>query len=326
MDTVFPTNIQVLDKLLAVNLNISLWSARKKLSAEDFGEVPLPPEDLASLGSKRIAPPESLRVFGALKARAFNYLDKHGVRFLSGWAIPEEKCDEILQELCKIKEEFFLAKESFLLEYNQLIQDWVTKHAEWGSIIASSLADTEYVRSRLSFTWQVYRVAPEHNEKSGLAEEVEGLGNTLFDEIAHNATDIWNRVYVGKTEVTHKALSPLHTLHAKLIGLSFVEPHVTPVADIIQTALSRMPAKGSIHGADLLLLQGVVSILRDTDTLISYATQAANGKMETVLGMLQQNPEFSSPLQQEENPEETAELDTFPSLPLHSHIPSMGLW
>lgn len=75
------SDIRILDNLLALNLNVSLWSARCKMSQEDLGGAELPPDDLASLSSKRIANPESLRVFGTLKARAVNYLDRHGVRF-----------------------------------------------------------------------------------------------------------------------------------------------------------------------------------------------------------------------------------------------------
>ena len=74
--TAIQSDIRILDNLLALNLDISLWSARKKMTPEDLGGAELPPEDLASLGSKRIADPECLRIFGALKARAFNYLDR----------------------------------------------------------------------------------------------------------------------------------------------------------------------------------------------------------------------------------------------------------
>ena len=105
------SDIHILDNLLALNLNVSLWSARRKMSQEDLGGAELPPEDLASLGSKRIADPENLKVFGTLKARAFNYLDRHGVRFMSGWAIPEEKAGEIVQELCNIRNDFQKEKE-----------------------------------------------------------------------------------------------------------------------------------------------------------------------------------------------------------------------
>ena len=76
MDTPILSDIKVLDNLLALNLNVSLWSARKKMVLEDFGGAELPPEDLASLGSKRIADPNSLKVFSTLKARAFNFLDR----------------------------------------------------------------------------------------------------------------------------------------------------------------------------------------------------------------------------------------------------------
>ena len=80
MSTIIRSDIRILDSLLALNLNISVWSARKKMCLEDFGGAELPPKDLASLGSKRIADPDSLKIFTTLKARAFNYLDRHGIR------------------------------------------------------------------------------------------------------------------------------------------------------------------------------------------------------------------------------------------------------
>ena len=82
MNTPILSDIKVLDNLLALNLNVNLWSARKKMVLEDFGGAELPPEDLASLGSKRIADPNSLKIFATLKARALNYLDRHGIRFM----------------------------------------------------------------------------------------------------------------------------------------------------------------------------------------------------------------------------------------------------
>jgi hypothetical protein len=95
--------------------------------------------------------------------------------------------------------------------------------------------------------------------------------------VAKSAEDIWRRVYHGKTEVTHKALSPLRTLHTKLTGLSFVEPHVAPVADIVQAALLRIPKKGNITGPDLLLLQGLVCLLKDSDALVAHAQKVIEG-------------------------------------------------
>lgn len=51
---------QILSKLLLVDLNVSIWSGRKKLRAEDLGvDLNLPPSELASLGSKRITDPDA---------------------------------------------------------------------------------------------------------------------------------------------------------------------------------------------------------------------------------------------------------------------------
>ena len=58
------TDIAVLDHLVVVNLDIHIWTARKKLVPLDLGGAELPPEDLASLGSKRICNPDDLRSFG----------------------------------------------------------------------------------------------------------------------------------------------------------------------------------------------------------------------------------------------------------------------
>ena len=66
------TPYQVLDRLLALNLSVTLWSARTKLTPEDFGGVALPPDELASLGSKKICDPAKLAVFTKLKSRALS--------------------------------------------------------------------------------------------------------------------------------------------------------------------------------------------------------------------------------------------------------------
>ncbi|MBD5416517.1 MAG: DUF3150 domain-containing protein [Desulfovibrio sp.] len=341
--TTLQTDIRILENLLALNLNISLWSARKKMTPEDLGGAELPPEDLASLGSKRVADPASLKVFSTLKSRAFAFMDRHGVRFMSGWAIPEDKAEIIVNELSSIREEFAQAKTAFLADYDRSLEAWIAKHQEWASIIRNSIVSSDYVRGRMDFRWQLYKVAPLDEQvdsgkvlEAGLNEEVENLGETLFGEVARSAEDIWRRVYAGKSEVTHKALSPLKTLHAKLAGLSFVEPHVAPVADIIMSALDRMPKRGVISGADLLLLQGLVCLLKDSQALITQAQGLINGASAgSVLDVLmaadlsgdaQSDKEDAgaSELQSALNELESA-LELVTQLP-RTEIPSMGLW
>ncbi|WP_027366836.1 DUF3150 domain-containing protein [Desulfocurvibacter africanus] len=271
---------RILDCLMAINLDVTIWTARRKLTPADFGGAELPPEELASLGSKRVCNPEELKVFGMLKARAVSLLDRHGVRFLGGWGIPADKAEGLVEELRKIQSEFAAAKTDFLSRYDQAVQEWISRHTGWEQLIADSTVSADYVRSRLGFTWQVYRIMPPGTNTpidEGLKEEMRGLGNTLFDEVAKSASEAWHKSFAGKLEVTHKALSPLRTIQQKLAGLTFIEPRVAPIADLIQTAFASLPRRGMIRGGRLLMLQGLVALLRDPQALIEHGQKIIEG-------------------------------------------------
>lgn len=325
--TIQPT---ILDQLAVVNLNVHIWTARKKLTVQDLGYADLPPEDLASLGSKRICNPEALRVFGKLKARATTLLERHGIRFLSGWAIPLTHVATIMDELAIIRDEFNEAKEAFLQQYEQSIQDWITAHPQWGNIIATSIVSEDYVRSRLDFRWQLFQIQqPEIgvSQEDTLLDDINALGDTLFDEIAKTATDTWHRCYAGKTEVTRKALSPLKGILTKLQGLTFVEPRVTPVVELLETAFLSIPRRGVIMGNTLIMLQGLVMLLQNPRILLEHGQMILEGRKDThtVLQSLLE-PEGDASKESDEliEPKETSAtavaIATVPTIESH------GLW
>jgi len=328
------TDIKVLDSLLALHLEVNIWTARKKLSPEDFAGATLPPEDLASLGSKRVCDPEALRVFGTLKARAVSLLDRHGVRFLGGWAIPESQADAIVTELEQILQDFNAAKEDFLSRYDESVRDWIAKHAGWEQIIADSTVSADYVRSRMGFIWRLYRIVPPDPADpvmEGLKDEVVSLGHTLFGEVSKAATEAWHKCFAGKTEITRKALSPLKTIHQKLAGLSFVEPRVSPVADLIHTAFEHLPKRGRIEGANLLMLQGLVSLLRDTDALIEHGQKIMDGTTsKDLLSLLVEGQGEMPELDVQDEADIVAAVDDlppiFPDIPMQPVMPNCGLW
>ena len=324
------TDITVLDHLLVVNLDIHIWTARKKLVPLDLGGAELPPEDLASLGSKRICNPEDLRSFTTLKARAVSVLERSGIRFLSGWAVPDTRIDDIMRELAVIRDEFNAAKESFLQRYEQSVRDWIARHPQWGGIIAGSTVSEEYVRSRLDFRWQVFQVAqPEaiNRNMDNLKEDIDRLGGTLFDEIAKAAGEAWHRCYAGKTEITRKALSPLKAMYDKLMGLTFVEPRVAPVAELLDTAFRSIPRRGAITGSTLVMLQGLVSLLQNPQALMEHGQMILDGRKNSrnILESLLL-AECAVQVESERRKEDLREDALFDDAPLLPVIESHGLW
>lgn len=318
------TNITVLDNLFALNLDVNIWTARKKLTPSDFGGAELPPEELASLGSKKICDPKELRIFGTLKARAVNLLDRTGIRFLGGWGIPEDKADEIVAELTTIRADFLNAKAQFLNRYDEAVKGWIVQHPGWESLIGSSSVSADYVRSRLDFRWQFFKLVPPTDNAvgHGLQHEVSELGETLFDEVAKDASDTWKRCFEGKDKVTHKALSPLRSIHSKLAGLTFVEPRVVPVVDLLDTAFNRVPKRGYIHGSELIMLQGVVSLLRDPATLVAHGQKILDGQdtSEILAGLV---ADAIPPLLDEA---QATKADFVPEQSPQHQIDSHGLW
>ena len=287
----------ILSNLLVLNLEVNIWSARKKLIPHDLGDAELPPDELASLGSKKICSPEELRIFGTLKARAVSLLDRNGVRFLSGWAIPTAKAEEIHQELELIKAEFEAAKDTFLQRYDATVADWIAKHPDWENMLANSTVSKDYVRSRMGFRWQLFKVeTPEAMPNAALHEDLSKLGSTLFDEVAKAATEAWNRCYAGKTELTRKALSPLKSIYNKLIGLTFIEPRVAPIADLIDSAFKSLPRRGTLQGTTLLMLQGLVMLLQNPRDLMQHGQRILDGAQQIadILAILPQDSSFEA--------------------------------
>ncbi|MGE4297897.1 MAG: DUF3150 domain-containing protein [Desulfovibrionaceae bacterium] len=338
------TDITVLKELVAVRLDVAIWSARKKLAPSDFGTTNLPPEKLASLGSKRICDPAELRIFGTLKGKAVTLLDRIGVRFLGGWAIPEQAVQRVQTGLQAIADDFQSAKEAFLYRYDDAVRGWIQDNPGWEEVIARSVVNVDQVRSRLGFGWQLFRVVPPRKDRkveaqAGLAEEVSGLGARLFGEVARMAREVWHKSYAGKTEVTRKALSPIRTLHRKLSGLSFVEPRVAPVVELIEAALDGLPDTGKIEGGELVMLQGLVCLLGDPERLVEHGQKVMDGKSpDMILKGLLKAPvlpvqELVAEDQDEDHGEEDAEaslpMAPAPFNPVHApavQLDSYGLW
>lgn len=279
------TDLDVLNDIVALHLQINLWSARKKLTPEDFGDAELPPEQLASLGSKKICDPKELRVFGAIKSRAFAILDRIGVRFLGGWAIPKSRSDEALSVLSELKTEFVEAKLAFLNRYDEAVREWIASNPGWENLIAGSLVSVDYVDRKLAFNWQMFSVGVTNSSSNnGFDDEVQSLGDTLFSEIAKTASEVWHKSYAGKVEVNRRALSSIRTLSSKLHGLTFVEPRVAPVAALVETALTRVKGKGPVFGANLVLLQGLLTLLQNSAAMLEHGQKILEG--QSVNGIL----------------------------------------
>ena len=151
------------------------------------------------------------------------------------------------------------------------------------------------------------------------------MRQTLFGEICKEAQAAWTKVYAGKTKVSYRALSPLKAMHRKLNGLTFLEPRVAPVADLIESAMLSVPKRGKISGPHLVLLQGLVSMLRDPHLLLDHGQKVIDGASPGNIISHLSDDNLGSAVCDSDESEQEQEPET-PSGPQQKYVDSLGLW
>ena len=239
---------KITDRVTLVMLDVRVWSGRKKLRAEDLnlasGEVP--PEELVSLGSKRVCDPELLKVFSRLKQNAERVCLNVGTRFLGGFAIPNAEAASVAASLYRLKTEFDSESGDFLRDYDRALESWIANLPKFEEPIRRAVEPANVVAGKLHFGFQLIAVSPA--EHSGtLAEEVQELGNGIFAEVAQMAREL-DSSFEGKDKLHRRALSTFGRIREKLACLSFIDTRIQPVVDTIDDWLERLPKTGPING------------------------------------------------------------------------------
>jgi len=259
--------MQVLSQVVIILLNATLWSGKKKLRPEDLAANgidvgKLPPQALASLGTKRIISPDALSNFTNLKREAERICLAKGVRFLGGYAIPKNSVDSLIEELKDIKERFAAEKVAFLSEYDKKVADWIAENPpEWAPVIRAAVESSVTIAERTSFNFApVAMDTPKGMEENeGLQEETLGMMGQLYHEVRVAAKQAFEATFIGRQEVNRKALRPILAIKEKLQGLSFLDPEtVSETISTIDEVIGKLPKKGPITGSNLDMLAGLV--------------------------------------------------------------------
>ncbi len=258
-------NHQVLDKVALVQIDISIWSGRKKLRPEDIclGDGgALPPETVASLGSKKVIGREALKTFETLKKRAQRLPEEIGVRFLGGYAVPVERAQEVSDHLRKVQAEFGEARTEFLDNYARLVEEWVAEHPSFADSLRKAVPPKEYVARATDFRFAIFQVTPVEAE-SGLDSQAMGLGGRLLEEVATDARKWMERFLASASEVSQRTLRPLVRMRDKLGALAFLSGAAQPLTEAINDVLAECRPMPVITGGPLVRLKAMASLLAD---------------------------------------------------------------
>lgn len=282
--TIQQNEIKILDQILLVDLSgIHLWTARKKLKPEML-EGKIPPAKLASLGSMRVIDPEKLKPFEKIKRRATSVLENYGIKFLGGYAIPQEKIRDVVDELEALKNQFYDLKNNFIPNYERWVTEWIEKdweRPEWREAIARSVTPKAQVDKGIQFGYAACRVAPDGDKhlSQTLGSQVRGLSDQLYAETAETAERLMETGLATRGHVTQTTLNTVRKMNTKLKGLMFLSADVKALADYIDEILAALPKSGVVNGSQYNQVVTLVSALSEEDSIrrLIKNLSAANG-------------------------------------------------
>jgi hypothetical protein len=237
-------------------------SGRKKLHVEDLNlpvGVELPPEQIASLGSKKFIDPSLIAQFNRVRDQAKRACEKIGVRFLGGYAVPFEEIDDLSDELEHLMNQFESIKTSFIANYDKHINDWCAANPEWANVVRKAVTPKSVVANSLSADFVLYQVSTHEGVNNDrLNSKVSGLGERVYEEIAQEARKFVDeslsdgagnnlKLKTDDVGVTQKALRPIRRMRDKMEGLAFLDSGIRPAVQYIDSVLEDMPEKGYIR-------------------------------------------------------------------------------
>ena len=262
----------IFENSLGLILDIKIWSGSKNLKAEDFKNVELPPEDLVSLGSKRIHSKEKLKPIQAVRTKTITYLESVAVSLYSGkiWVIPEFRKQEIEKALQDLSKEFDQEKTRFLSSFDKDQKEWLEQNKKWADIITPYLETPQSVEKKFGFTWRSFKMSA----SEAVASDLTG---SVLHEISEIASDVYQSIK-DKEKATSKNLSRLERLQGKLKGLAFVQPAVTIIEQELCKIMDKRDNGGALEGQSLFRLIRLLIQLKNPGVLQDILEAAQKGK------------------------------------------------
>ena len=230
----------VLAHSVIMSLDVSIWSGKAKLDRQELSDADsLPPEQMATLGSKKLFNPAKLRIFNALKARATSALDAAGTKFLGGWLVPEHRFNAVRTAVDNAQGDFHKAVADFIINYQSDLDDWCRQFPEWEYNIRRAAPDTGELMRKFGFSWQAFSAAPLPADSS-LDSAVAALPAGIMADIAKDAASVLRENFPdGKDRYTIKALRAVVLLKDKIAGFGYVDCRFDDLARELEHCTNR---------------------------------------------------------------------------------------
>lgn len=302
MSTSKAEKLSILRDVVVISLaETSLWTGRSKMTAEDLGltEDQVPPEAVASLGSKRVIDAQSLKPLNKIRYLMRRTCREVGMRFLGGFAVATEESESAIRKLDELVVQGEAIKKVFLTQLDAKIASWHAANPRWKHIMSAGTPERERIGNKITFGYHAIMVYSPENPLVGksLLGAVDMMGNTLVEEVVAEARDFVKRSLTdGRDQGSQKTVEPIRRLTKKIHSLRFIDPSLGAMAEVLKQVLQSVPETGQVKAEAFLNLSRVANLLANRERFSTTARALHDGSttVNEVVAML---TSFDAPLQ-----------------------------
>lgn len=260
--------------------NITVWTGKKKLTAEDFGinTAGLPPDELASFGMTQLVDREGLKKLESLRAGVRRDLLRFSTSRprLNGYVTDEKNKTRAIDLLEKARTEFEISTHEFVSRFDQAVASQCQKYPQWEKAIRSALPRLGYVADRLIYGYEIQKIqflnedlnAPENQD---ILADIHGWAGEVFRDIAKMAQEALEGCQ-KKDAISLRSVNALRDkVVDKLTALRFCSVRVGPILNRVEAVCSALPKVGPIRDKDVSSYLGMLYLLSDVSAITQYA-------------------------------------------------------
>ena len=176
-------SVDLSDSVVLMDLDVSVYSARKALTPEDIGKTKADIPEEFYLGHQALLPKCALKFGRTLENRGRSVLDKYGSIFPVGQtrAIPLAVLPQVEAELADLQKKFVEWFEDTLLpKYPEYLEAMVAK---FGEQLRKFYLTEKALRDRFAYEWVTINISlPKGNDEN--AKKVRGRIEAWVDQVA----------------------------------------------------------------------------------------------------------------------------------------------
>lgn len=254
------TTASSLTNLRVLIITVNLWSGRAALVKTDLNPQAadnLPPEALASLGSKKLIDPVHLKPLLAWKNRLRTHLDSHYGRFLSGHLLSDSQQQELEQELSSYESEFNTLRTELLQDYSANVEQWADQFPEYRSVILQAAPSAGQLAAKINFDWSIFSLTPQGQQANA---QVAALPDKILNDIHGDIISVRDRTFAKRSSeaTSSSTFNSVRQLAGKVRGLTFIRPECAVLADCL-TQLADLQPEASDAADYLTYLAGHIT-------------------------------------------------------------------